>query len=303
MAIAPRHVPNALAVSTAGLVKSYRHARALRGVDLSIGQGESVGIVGPNGAGKTTLLDIMCGLVAADSGAVTLFGQHPRQAESAGFVGRQFEVPVTFPHLRPKAIARAFGFKRSTSERFVSLLIDLNVPDHPTRAFSKGELVKLGLAVAFARSCPLVILDEPTSGLDPMAVEQAEFLCQQFLKSGGTLIVATHRLEDVRALTERTLLLNEGNLLFDGETSKFLARSVRITLRTVPDWLADEHLCSTVHRLIPRGDDGSTEVVSADPAALLALLQRDARSPRFTAEPSLAAGVRWALLPKGEEDR
>jgi ABC-type multidrug transport system ATPase subunit len=282
-----------------GVSKSYGAVQAIRSVDLRIGVGEAVGIVGRNGAGKTTFLDIVSGLLRPDDGSVRVFGATPGSEAAVRLLSRQFETPVTYPHLRPSRVGRALGFDSEQEDRLVLNCQRLTVPDRPCRALSKGELLRLGLAVAFARTPRVVLLDEPTAGLDPLAVEDWEFMCQEYLAQGGSLVIATHRLEDLRATTARTILFHEGQTLLDEATADFVDSAVRIVVSEVPRWLKDGHLNSVPHKLVHHDGQAGVELVTKDPQALINALEASDGSVEFSKSPSLAAAVRRAVLFSG----
>ncbi len=277
------------AVRARSLVRRYRDVTALAGIDLEVVLGEAVGIIGPNGAGKTTFLDLVSGLLRPTSGQIEVAGARPGSGQAVRALGRMFEDPVTFTHLRPRRIARALGMSTAARHEFDRLVDELRVPHRRTGSFSKGELTRLGLAVAMAPRPAVLALDEPTSGLDPETAESVELLVRNYTSQGAaTVLVATHRIEDLRVMTDRTVLFDRGRILASMPTSEFLGMAVRVEIPAA-DADALDALCGDLpHRLVPSAD-GAVEVVSADPRTVTERLEGELE---LTIRPSLASALR-----------
>ncbi|MEZ5658833.1 MAG: ABC transporter ATP-binding protein [Burkholderiaceae bacterium] len=213
------------------LVKTYRGHRALNAVRFEVRAGESVALLGPNGAGKTSLLKIVLDFSRADSGEVNLFGidsRLPRARAQLAFLPERFspnpemtgaEVITLFGRLRGQNYAQAA--RTAVLER---LAFPLEAVARPVRGYSKGMLQKLGLAIVVLADAPLTVLDEPMSGLDPVARITMRDVLRDLRSGGRTLLFTTHALHDLDLLCDRVLILNRGDLIFDGAPDELRAR-------------------------------------------------------------------------------
>jgi ABC-2 type transport system ATP-binding protein len=207
--------------------KSFDGVEALRGVSLTIPAGRKVALIGPNGSGKTTLTRILMGLLAC-TGEVLLDGCRPfsRRAELAA---RLAYVPQTAPLMSARvreiidAIATARGIEPraifSTARR---LGLDCEAAaEVAVRELSGGMRQKLMLALALATRAQVFILDEPTASLDSSS-RQEFFRLYQEIADGATLILCSHRLEEIQHLVDRVVALDSGKVMFDGPVAEFL---------------------------------------------------------------------------------
>ena len=200
--------------------KSYGRQRVLEDVSLVIEPGSRVALVGPNGSGKSTLLRIVMGLLRCD-GDVRLDGVSPFEAR--GEVARKLAyVPQIAPQLGAtvQEVVRAVAALREIDParvRIVAERLGISLDDaakKPFRALSGGMKQKVLLALAFATSASLLILDEPTASLDEAS--RARFV--ELLSEAGestTVLLCSHRVEEVQKLAERVIELSEGHVLRD----------------------------------------------------------------------------------------
>lgn len=229
--------------------KSFGRVEALRGVSLVIPSGRKVALIGPNGSGKTTLTRILMGLLGC-RGEVLLDGHSPfdRRAEIAA---RLAYVPQSAPLMSAtvreivEAIAIARGIEpRAIAETACRLGLGLDTAAHvAVRELSGGMRQKLMLALALATRAELFILDEPTASLDAGS-RQAFFRLYQEVADGATLILCSHRLEEIQHLVDQVVALDSGKVMFDGPVAEFLdSRTVGIIeiyteSRLRADWLS-----------------------------------------------------------------
>lgn len=195
---------------------------ALRGVSLSIPQGETFGFIGPNGAGKSTLIKILIGALRPSSGEVLVFGRNPVEPAARMGLGFVPENPSMPEHLTPYEILlmglRLHQTAVSVNEhehcRAWLARFDLaHVADSPVRGFSKGMTQRTALAHALAIKPRLLILDEPLSGLDPIGRRDVVDILDDYRKQGGTLFFSSHVLHDVERIADRFGLISDGQLL------------------------------------------------------------------------------------------
>lgn len=212
-----------------GVRKAYGGRPVLRGIDLAVNAGERVALVGPNGSGKTTLLRALLGLVHVE-GTITVAGHDPIREHAAAQVHVAW-VPQRAPALAVPLgeMARAWSQLRGLPEERLAdcaaaFSLDLDsLRDLRFASLSGGMQQKLLAAMALASSCPVLFFDEPTANLDPAA--RAVFLDVLAARDPQpTVLLSSHRLDEVRDLVERVVVLADGAVRFDDRLSAFLAR-------------------------------------------------------------------------------
>jgi ABC-2 type transport system ATP-binding protein len=212
---------------------------ALSDISFSIGDGEMVGYIGPNGAGKSTTIKIMCGILTPDSGTCLINGRTPWQerithASDIGVVFGQrsqlwWDVPVcdSFELIRDIYKVNPAEYKQNLDE-LVGLLELSEIIRTPARSLSLGQRMRCELAASLLHSPKLLFLDEPTIGLDAVSkIAVRQFIKKLNAERGTTVILTTHDMQDIEALTERILLIGKGRILLDGnfqELKKFSSK-------------------------------------------------------------------------------
>ncbi len=250
------------AIRTDGLVKRYPSWRAgrlaLDGLDLRIPTGGITGLLGPNGAGKTTTAKLLLGLTHPTAGAATVLGRDVRR-ESLAIRHDVAFVP------EERAI---FGWMRAGDfiRRVASLSgrWDSNTAARLTRRWqidggtrlrelSSGTRSRLMLLVALARRAPLLVLDEPTTGLDPSAVDDALSELTVAAADGATLLLVTHRLEEVDRICDQVVIMNQGQAVLHEELEALRAtwRAIDVAGHPAPDRL---RTWEEVAALAPHGE-------------------------------------------------
>jgi ABC-2 type transport system ATP-binding protein len=217
-------------VEVEGLCRRFGAVRALDDVTFALGSGQRVALIGPNGSGKSTLNRVLVGLLAYE-GRVALDGASPRDRDA--IAGRIAYLPQVAPRLGApvRELVRAIGRLRGLAigavrARAGELGLDLDaIAALPLRGLSGGMRQKLLLALSLAGPSELLVLDEPTASLDPTA-RQRFFEAFGQLAGDATVLLCSHRLEEVRALVDHVLVLDEGRLVHDGPASRFLAACV-----------------------------------------------------------------------------
>ncbi len=212
--------------------KRFGRTEVLKGVDLLIPPGRRVALVGPNGSGKSTLLRAMMGLLEV-SGEVLLDGRSPFE-ERVEIARRLAYVPQVAPQLSA-TVAEVVGLvtlTRGLSGEEVDALaqrFELDLAQVRHRAFrdlSGGMKQKLLLALALAAKPSLLVMDEPTASLDTRSRERLFELCgaaRGVLPSDVTLVLCSHRLEELHGLVEHVVELADGKVRFDGPLPGYLA--------------------------------------------------------------------------------
>ncbi len=205
------------------LNKHYGDHIVLTDIDLSINQGEYIGLVGVNGAGKTTLIKAVLDFISVDSGKIEIFGKSHNQTssrESLSFLPEKFIPPYYLTgesFLSYMADLNQVEFKKEDIEELFNILdLDLSVLKKSVRQFSKGMAQKLGLAACFLSQRPMMLFDEPMSGLDPKARAYLKRHLITLKALGTTLFFSTHLLADVESICDRIIILHEGKVFFNG---------------------------------------------------------------------------------------
>ncbi|HLI89779.1 MAG TPA: heme ABC exporter ATP-binding protein CcmA [Ktedonobacteraceae bacterium] len=214
-------------VEVRGLKKSYGLKPILRGVDLTLLQGERMALLGANGAGKTTLLRLLAGLTQATAGTIRIAGlnmvQDAQQIRSlVGFVAHQ---PYLYEELTALEnllfFGRMYGIAHAR-ERACSLLqrVGLERRMHErARTLSRGQLQRLAWARALLHEPSLLLLDEPDTGLDQEGCALIDSLQAEHNARGGSAIFTTHQLERALAFSDKIVILRAGRLVYEAATA------------------------------------------------------------------------------------
>ncbi|WP_375761491.1 ATP-binding cassette domain-containing protein [Corallococcus exercitus] len=258
--------------------RDYTAVKAVDGITFDIQPGERVGFLGPNGAGKTTTLKVLAGLLHPSEGEVTVDGHVPRLREEAFLkkimlvMGQKQQLLWDLPPSETFELNRAIydvprlQYKQ-TLEELVSLLELEDLIGKPTRQLSLGERMKCELAAALIHRPRVLFLDEPTIGLDvSMQVTMRAFIKAYNEQTGATLILTSHYMDDVAALCPRVIVIDKGQLSYDGSLDALVQRvrpEKRVVLRLGQP--VDESL------LTPLG-----KVVSHEPGSAVLQVQQDA---------------------------
>ncbi|MFJ8729860.1 ABC transporter ATP-binding protein [Streptomyces bauhiniae] len=206
---------------------------ALRGVDLTVGPGETVALMGRNGAGKSTLLGSLVGLVTPTGGSVQVGGAAPHRLKPAELVRRVGLVPQ---EPRDLLYADTVGTEcvaadkdadaaPGTCRALVSELLPGITDDTHPRDLSEGQRLALALAVVLTARPPLLLLDEPTRGLDYAAKARLVAVLRTLAAEGHALVLATHDVELAAEIAHRVVLLADGEVIADGATADIVVSS------------------------------------------------------------------------------
>jgi ABC-2 type transport system ATP-binding protein len=225
-----------LAVRARGITKFFGEVVALDGVDLDIVEGDVHGLVGPNGAGKTTLLGLLLGLAEADCGELEILGSPVRRTlvlpdGVAGFV----DGPGLYPSLTARqnlaALARLRGGGSDGVGDALAQVGLADVADDRVRGFSLGMRQRLGLAAALLTRPRLLVLDEPANGLDPVGTRQVHRVLTALAAHGTSVVLSSHRMDDLAALCSTVTILATGRLVFSGPVSELAADADELDYR------------------------------------------------------------------------
>lgn len=216
--------------------REYREVEAVRGIDLDVDEGEFVAFLGPNGAGKTTTLKLLSGVIYPTAGSAHVLGFVPWERENAYrrrfalVMGQKNQLWWDLPAAESFRLHQqiyhisAEPFQRKQDE-LVDLLDVRRLLNQPVRELSLGERMKMELIAALLHSPEVLFLDEPTIGLDVVAQHNI----QKFLKHYQevrriTILLTSHYMKDIAALCKRVVVINHGQIVYDGSLSGIIDR-------------------------------------------------------------------------------
>ena len=216
--------------------REYTSIQALDNISFTVRDGEAVGYIGPNGAGKSSTIKIMSGILTPDSGTCFINGRVPWRDRTAhvqeiGVVFGQrsqflWDIPVADSFDLLRDIYRVDGSAyRRTLGRLTELLDLGELLRTPARQLSLGQRMRCEIAASLLHEPKILFLDEPTIGLD--AVSKAavrSFIRAVNKEQGTTVLLTTHDMQDIEALTERILLIGKGRILLDGTLDELKRR-------------------------------------------------------------------------------
>ncbi|HET9658212.1 MAG TPA: ATP-binding cassette domain-containing protein [Kineosporiaceae bacterium] len=222
--------------SVGRLRRAREVVRAVDGVSFSIAAGGSVGYIGANGAGKSTTIKMLTGILTPTSGTVATCGLDPvrhrrRLARRVGVVfGQRSQLWWDLPLAESLRILAAIhrlppAVWRPRRDELVERLELTEFLTTPVRQLSLGQRMRGEVAAALLHSPALLVLDEPTVGLDVLSKERLRiFLREELTRNGTTLLLTTHDMDDVERLCERLLVVDHGQLAYQGNLAGLVAR-------------------------------------------------------------------------------
>ena len=223
------------AIEIRNVRKRYKELQALKGVSLSVEEGEFFGLLGPNGAGKTTLISILAGLARADSGTISVRGHDVvtdfRAARRAlGIVPQELVFDPFFTVRESLRIQSGYFGLRNNDDWIDEVMANLDLTekaDVNTRALSGGMKRRVLVAQALVHRPPVIVLDEPTAGVDVELRQTLWKFISRLNREGHTIVLTTHYLEEAEALCDRLAMLRRGEVVALERTDTLLQRFCR----------------------------------------------------------------------------
>lgn len=231
---------------------------ALKGVSLSVKQGDFFALLGPNGAGKSTLINIVCGLVNKSAGSVKIAGlsiddNAPKAKMHVGVVPQEFNFGI-FEKVIDIIVNQAgyYGIPRKqafvSAEKYLKQLGLWEKKDSKAMTLSGGMKRRLMIARALVHEPKLLILDEPTTGVDIELRRGMWDFLRELNASGVTIILTTHYLEEAEQLCRDVAIINKGGIVAEGEIKTLLANMHEETFVFDLDKTPDEKLLTTLSK-------------------------------------------------------
>lgn len=225
------------AVSVENLTKIFKIGMtkkalvAVRDLSFKVNQGEVYGLIGPNGCGKSTTMKVMLGLLKANQGSVTIFGNNSEIVASRSHVGFLPENPYFYKHLSGRETLHFYGKLcgmsgselRDRTEAMLTLTGLTHAADRRLGGYSKGMLQRIGLAQALIHEPKLLILDEPTAGVDPAGSRRIRDLILEFKQKGLTIVVTSHLLEQMQEVCDRIGIMSNGRMVKEGRLEDLIS--------------------------------------------------------------------------------
>lgn len=237
------------------LTKSYGKEKAVDSVSISLKKGEVFGFLGPNGAGKTTTIRTILNFIRPTSGKVRVLGEDSVESsveikEHIGYLAG--DIALYEDMTGDELLRYISSLGRKTDWDYVRALTKkLQAELHrPIKTLSKGNKQKIGLIQAFMHHPELILLDEPTSGLDPLMQQVFYELVDEARKSGVTLFISSHNLQEVQRLCDRAAFIRKGKLVAIEdlrENKNINYHRYRITFDTPPKKKVLQSIKNTKH--------------------------------------------------------
>jgi ABC-2 type transport system ATP-binding protein len=259
----------AVAVEITDLRKSYGSVEAVRGISLTVNEGEVFALLGPNGAGKTTTVEILEGFRRRDSGDVSVLGFDPatgdrKLKEQMGIVLQTVGVDPYLTVAETVDMFRGFYPKPRPRDEVIGLVGLTEKRDSRVTKLSGGQQRRLDMAIALAGDPSLLFLDEPTTGFDPGARRSAWETIKGLAGLGKTIFLTSHSMDEVQYLADRVAIIAAGRVVAEGTPDTLAGREkAAATIRFRLSFDADE--LPELLRASAKADAGEIELETLDP--------------------------------------
>jgi lipopolysaccharide export system ATP-binding protein len=221
-----------------GLVKTYGRRRVVDGIDFEVGEREIVGLLGPNGAGKTTSFRMTCGMIEPDAGRVLLRDTDVtnwpmyRRARDGG-MGYLAQEQSVFRKLSVEdnisSVLQLLGADRKQRKRRTEELLErfniTKIRKSKAQFISGGEKRRLEIARCLVSDPQIILLDEPFTGIDPVTINSIQDIITGLRDNGISILITDHREQETLAITDRSYVIRDGQVLCHGTPSEVLNNS------------------------------------------------------------------------------
>ena len=246
-------------ITIKNLSKVYDNGfEALKKINLDIKKGEIIALLGPNGAGKTTLINIICGIVTPSSGKVTvedfdIIDDYRETRSRIGLVPQELTLELFETVFNNVSYSRGLNGKKPNPKHIEKILKDLSMWDKKDlrlRQLSGGMKRRVLIAKALSHEPSILFLDEPTAGVDVELRRDMWKVVEDLRKTGVTIILTTHYIEEAEAIADRVAVINQGEIIVIDKTDELLKKmghkkltiNLQNELNKVPDSLEPYNL-------------------------------------------------------------
>lgn len=284
-----------MSVKVAGLIKIYGQQHAVDGISFTAQPGEILGFLGPNGAGKSTTMKVATGFIPPSEGSVEVCGidvmNQPVEARrKIGYLPENNPLYLDmYVHEHLLFMASAHGLKGAKAKTRVKEMVSLcgltKEQNKKIGMLSKGYRQRVGLAQALLHDPEVLILDEPTTGLDPNQLVEIRKLIKEISKN-KTVIFSTHIMQEVKALCDRVVIINQGKIVADDTLQNLMGN--RVVLKVEFESAVDVQKLSVL---------GQVEEKGANQFSISSEAGKDLRSVLF----KMAKEEDWVILSMSQE--
>ena len=246
-------------ISITNLSKAYDNGfEALKKVNLEIKKGEIIALLGPNGAGKTTLISIICGIVTPSSGKVTvenfdIIEDYRETRSRIGLVPQELTLELFETVFNNVSYSRGLNGKKPNPKHIEKILKDLTLwdkKDQRLEQLSGGMKRRVLIAKALSHEPSILFLDEPTAGVDVELRRGMWKVVEDLRKTGVTIILTTHYIEEAEAIADRVAVINQGEIIVIDKTKELLKKmgqkklsvNLQSEINKIPDSLGKYNL-------------------------------------------------------------
>lgn len=219
------------------LDKKYKDVHALGGISFKVRQGQIFGILGPNGSGKTTTLAILLGILKANKGTFSWFGNGTDDANRKR-IGALLETPNFYPYLNAIDNLRIVAKIKDLSDPMPAIenaLAKVGLTDRAKskfKSYSLGMKQRLAIASALLSDPEVLVLDEPTNGLDPMGIVDIRRLILKLKDEGKTIVIASHILDEMEKICTDVIIMRKGKVIRDGKLDEVMQDKEHVIIRS-----------------------------------------------------------------------
>lgn len=230
-------------ITIRGLEKSFGTKKVLKGINLDVQKGQIIGYIGPNGAGKSTTVKIMLGLIEQYTGEIKIFGENISNGnvEYKKKIGYVPEIAEIYDNLTGREyltfIGELYGMDYDIADEKAKKLMELfnleKVYDSRISSYSKGMRQKVLVISSLLNNPDILFLDEPLSGMDANSVMVFKEVLAELASQGKTIFYSSHIMEIVEKISNRIILINDGQIVADGSFNELKEKSMEGSLEGI----------------------------------------------------------------------